>query len=175
MIYLGQFSKNNKKCICNTPDLIENYDKVIADTERTWECHHRLETHSSDGKKRLTNLTKRELIALGMYYDRPPEELIFLTKTEHRRLHPHHDNLKKYRDANEVWNRGKDYKNLYSEDELKYKFGKPKVYIKCIETGETKYQYEWYKLGFFHAGLVASGKRKTCRRCHFEFVRTLLS
>ena len=74
-------------CFCRTPELIENYDKAIADTTQTWQCHHRLETHNSDGERRLVDISKAELIALGMYYDRPPEELIFLTALEHKRLH----------------------------------------------------------------------------------------
>ena len=76
-----------KSCICRTPELIENYDKVIADTTQTWLCHHRLETHNSDGERRLVDIEAEELIALGMYFDRPPEELIFMTELEHKRLH----------------------------------------------------------------------------------------
>ena len=74
-------------CFCRTPELIENYDKAIADTTQVWQCHHRLETHNSDGERRLVDISSSELIALGMYYDRPPEELIFLTELEHKRLH----------------------------------------------------------------------------------------
>lgn len=76
-----------KYCICRTPELIENYDKAIADTTQTWQCHHRLETHNSDGERRLVDISSSELIALGMYFDRPPEELIFMTELEHKRLH----------------------------------------------------------------------------------------
>ena len=76
-----------KCCYCRTPELIENYDKAIADTTQIWHCHHRLETHNSDGERRLVDISKAEFIALGMYYDRPPEELIFLTELEHRELH----------------------------------------------------------------------------------------
>lgn len=74
-------------CYCITPELIENYDKAIADTTQPWDCHHRLETHTSDGERRLVDISRAELIALGVYYDRPHEELIFLTKSEHQYLH----------------------------------------------------------------------------------------
>ena len=30
-------------CFCRHPELIENYDKAIADKTQTWECHHRME------------------------------------------------------------------------------------------------------------------------------------
>ena len=76
-----------KSCYCRQPELIENYSKAIADNSEIWACHHRLETHNSDGERRLVDILGPELIALGLYYDRPPEELIFLTQTEHMRLH----------------------------------------------------------------------------------------
>jgi hypothetical protein len=68
---------------------IENYREALEDLERTWVVHHRLELQFSDGTPRPVNaqLTSEELIALGTYFDRPPEELIFLTKEEHKRLH----------------------------------------------------------------------------------------
>lgn len=79
----------NSICLCTKPQLIENYDKAIADTTQRWDCHHRLETHFSDGNPRPKNaqLSQEELIALGMYYDRPAEELVFLTVAEHTGLH----------------------------------------------------------------------------------------
>lgn len=58
---------------------IENYDKAIADTSHTWECHHRTEI--------WWNCTKKELIENECYYHRPANELIFLTHAEHRSLH----------------------------------------------------------------------------------------
>ena len=61
--------------------LIENYDKAIADTTETWECHHRLEIQ--EGK----TYSMKELKALRLYYMRPACELIFLTKSDHSRLH----------------------------------------------------------------------------------------
>lgn len=72
---------------CRNPELIENYDAAMSDTTQTWQCHHRLETHNSDGERRLVDLTRDELKALGMYYDRPSEELVFITGTEHQKLH----------------------------------------------------------------------------------------
>lgn len=76
-----------KYCFCRMPELIENYDKAVADDTQVWDCHHRLETHNSDGERRLIDISRAELIALNMYYDRPPEELIFLTSAEHKSLH----------------------------------------------------------------------------------------
>lgn len=79
----------NIKQYCADYELIENYDKAMSDITQIWVCHHRLETHFSDGTLRppKCRLSRRELIALGMYYNRPPEELIFMTSHEHNSLH----------------------------------------------------------------------------------------
>ena len=66
-----------KKICKDDISLIENYDKAIEDTTQTWHCHHRRETIFS----------RKDLIEIGEYYNRPAEELIFLTKTDHQRLH----------------------------------------------------------------------------------------
>ena len=66
-----------KKFCKDDISLIENYDKAIEDTTQTWHCHHRRETIFS----------RKDLIEIGEYYNRPAEELIFLTKTDHQRLH----------------------------------------------------------------------------------------
>ena len=71
------------KQYCKDYENIENYDKAKKDNFKGWECHHRLETHTSDGERRLVDINQKELIALGMYYNRPAEELIFLTIKEH--------------------------------------------------------------------------------------------
>ena len=81
--------ENSAKSYCKDDiSLIENYDKAIADKSQVWHCHHRRETiYSRSG-----------LIEIGEYYNRPAEELIFLTPNEHHRLH----NLGK-----PAWNKGK--------------------------------------------------------------------
>ena len=68
---------------CTEPEKIENYERAKKDNFKGWECHHRLETHNSDGERRLVDISHKELKALNMYYHRPPEELIFLPRIEH--------------------------------------------------------------------------------------------
>ena len=68
---------------CKDYKNIENYDKAKKDNFKGWHCHHRLETHNSDGERRLVDITQAELKSSGMYYHRPAEELIFLTTREH--------------------------------------------------------------------------------------------
>ena len=60
---------------------IENYEKAVADTTQTWHCHHRAEILPC-GK-----FSRDDLINHHLYYQRPANELIFLTKAEHIRLH----------------------------------------------------------------------------------------
>ena len=70
-----------KKFCSEDLSLIENYDMAIADTTQTWDCHHRGEILPC-GKFSVDDLKK-----FGLYYNRPAAELIFLTHSEHRRLH----------------------------------------------------------------------------------------
>lgn len=70
----------NERCAkryCKDFTKIENYDKAIADTTQVWECHHRMEAV----------YTRKELIKYGLYYKREPHQLIFLTPSEHVKLH----------------------------------------------------------------------------------------
>ena len=66
------------KKYCNEDiSLIENYEKAISDQNQTWDCHHRRENIFS----------RKELVEIGEYFNRPASELIFLTPFEHRSLH----------------------------------------------------------------------------------------
>lgn len=78
--------KNTKQFCCQDISLIETYEIAVSSPEK-YECHHRLETHSSDGERRLVDLIVAELIALDMYYHRPASELIFLPHSQHTALH----------------------------------------------------------------------------------------
>ena len=81
----GRIRKRQKYCI--NLEEVENYSLAKADNFIGWDIHHRLETHNSDGERRLVDLTIDELKALGMYYNRPASELIFMPHKEHISLH----------------------------------------------------------------------------------------
>lgn len=89
--YRKQYERKNRCmfafCIPEQIEEVENYELAKKDNFQGWCIHHRLETHNSDGEKRLVNLSREELIALDMYYNRPASELVFLTKSEHIILH----------------------------------------------------------------------------------------
>ena len=67
-----------KKYCSEDISLIENYYEAI-NSDEVWDCHHRLEIE--------LNKTPKELQKLNLYYNRPAKELIFLTHSEHSRLH----------------------------------------------------------------------------------------
>lgn len=81
--------RDMKKYVCKDLENVENYEAAKADDFKGWHLHHRLETHTADGERRPMNaqISTRELKALGMYYKRPAEELIFLRTEEHLQLH----------------------------------------------------------------------------------------
>ena len=65
---------------------IENYDKAMADTENIWDCHHRDEIRKlPSGMVALRSVA--DLIDAGLYYQVPPEYLIFLPHKEHESMH----------------------------------------------------------------------------------------
>lgn len=72
---------------CEDLSKIENYELAKKGDFKGWVIHHRLETHTSDGERRKVDISKEELKALNMYYNRPVVELIYLTKSYHQKLH----------------------------------------------------------------------------------------
>ena len=76
--------KHKFEKFCKDYQDIENYEKAKANNFIGWECHHRLETHTPDGKRREVDIGYKELQALGLYWHRPAEELIFLPESEHK-------------------------------------------------------------------------------------------
>ena len=69
------------KMYCQDYKSIENYDNAISDKENIWDCHHSGEILPC-GKFSRDTLKK-----YGLYYNRPASELIFLTHSEHIRIH----------------------------------------------------------------------------------------
>ena len=62
---------------------VENFYEAINDDSQVWHLHHRLEL-TLEGEFAHS---AAELKRLGMYYDRPYFELIFLKDSVHRSLH----------------------------------------------------------------------------------------
>lgn len=70
---------------CDTPEKIENFDKVWRDQidgvvfNQKWVVHHRREI--TEGKSKVQLIEERH------YYRVPPDELIYLLSSEHTRIH----------------------------------------------------------------------------------------
>lgn len=64
---------------CEDISKIENFELATSDETRMWDIHHR--------KEIIENKTRKDLIAEGKYYNVPASELIFLTRSEHMKLH----------------------------------------------------------------------------------------
>lgn len=72
-------NERTAKSFCNNYTEIENYNEAVNDLNQTWDCHH---------KKEITeNKTRLQLINEDIYYNRPPEELVFLTHADHTKVH----------------------------------------------------------------------------------------
>lgn len=86
---------------------VENYELAKADGFNGWHLHHRYETHTSDGERRTVDLSKEELEALDMYWNRPSAELVFMRNDDHIRLH--HRGKRKAVVASEWYGRNREY------------------------------------------------------------------
>lgn len=77
-------SERSAKLYCSEDiSLIENYHIAIADKDRMWEIHHRREC-DDEGR---TLFTKKQLIDINVYYNRPASELMFVTRSMHMKIH----------------------------------------------------------------------------------------
>lgn len=92
---------------CDNISLIENYEQAVKD-KQIWDCHHRLEVQN--GHRIYTG---KELIEAELCWNRPASELIFLTKSEHSKIH--HNTPEHKQDAHN---------------------NSQKKKVKCITTGE---------------------------------------
>lgn len=75
-------NETNAKAYCSE-DIsdIENYEQAVNDDTQMWDCHHKLEIQGQF--RNSISLLKK----CGLYYNVPAWQLIFLTKSEHTRLH----------------------------------------------------------------------------------------
>ena len=145
---LFRLKKNGEpywNCYCRSPELIENYDKAIADETQIWEVHHRLESC----------FTYKFLIDMGLYYDVEPEALIFLTPAEHRKID---STCRRVSEAHKG-------KFINRKDQSKK--------VLCVETGEIfeSTMEAQRKTGIYHDSIsrACNGKRKTAGDLHWKY------
>ena len=76
--------ENNAKKYCSEDiSLIENYNQAIADKEKMWDIHHRKEC-DDEGR---TLFTHKQLKEMNLYFNRPANELMFVTRSMHWKIH----------------------------------------------------------------------------------------
>lgn len=114
---------------CKDPiEWIENYEEAVNDTEQTWHCHHRYEIEY--------HLSKIELQAMDFYFNRPFDELIFLTQKDHVSLHnkgriaPN-----KGKQLTEEWKQKLSESGKGNQNSLKYHITKEELYSLYILQG----------------------------------------
>lgn len=94
------------KKVCPNFAEVENHDKAAADNYEGWVLHHKLGV----------GVPREELMELNLYYDRPPQELIFVTEKEHRGIHnkgmKHKESWR--RKISKVW-KGKKHSKQHNE------------------------------------------------------------
>lgn len=72
---------NAEKYCSDDISKIENYEYAVNDKSQTWQIHHKFEIQGN-----FRN-SKSMLIKCGLYYKVPAWQLVFLTKSEHLKLH----------------------------------------------------------------------------------------
>ena len=126
-------------CYCRNPELIENYEKAVADPTQTWDVHHQKEELYS----------YKELKERNEYFDVPPEELIFLTKEEHRKI----DSMcKRVREA---------MKGKHHSEETKKKISAAMKNKPTWNKGKHLSEYERKRLHWFNDG-TKNIRAETC-------------
>ena len=140
------------RCFCRHPELIENYEKAMADNTQTWDCHHRMEKY----------FPQKTLIAIGWYYDVEPEELIFLTPTEHNKV------------DSKCRRSGEAQKGKKLSEEHKMKIGKALAKnVLCVETGEVfeSAHDAQRKTGVYQSNIsmACNGKLKSAGGFHWKW------
>lgn len=102
-----------KHVFCSEP--ITHIDGFFdyAESNKKWVIHHRLETHRWSKKEqkwvlREKSIPAQVLIDLGLYFDRPADELTYMEVSEHKKLHMsiRHFSMKGIHVGQVPWNKG---------------------------------------------------------------------
>ena len=138
--------KHSFEKFCKDYENIENYEKAKADSFKGWCCHHR----------KGVDIPTEELQALGMYYDRPADELIFLTRSEHRALH----NKGKHHSAESNYKNSEAHKGKHPSDETRKRISEANKGEKHPMYGKHHSEETKKKIGAAHKGKKLSEKTK---------------
>ena len=150
---------NAKKYCREDISLIENYELAVSDTNEMWAIHHRDECKVLPSGITVIR-TAAELKEDGRYYKCPANELIFLTNSEHFKLHRshlspsgftgrHHSEEAKKSIRTKLTGRKRPLRNAVWSAKLGYWRGKNKTNEQkakwCALIAERKEAYHLYK------------------------------
>lgn len=119
---------------CARPEQIENYDLAMADKKRTWICHHKKEEF----------YTQLELVKLGIYYNVPPEDLVFVRDKKEHYSWPHKGRDERLTEEVRLKiskarkGQPSGWKGKHHSEESRKKMSEHyprKVKVQCVETG----------------------------------------
>lgn len=148
---------------CDNIANVENYEAAKKDDFKGWNCHHRKEELYS----------QKELKERNEYFDVSPEDLIFLTVAEHKKLESH---CKRQSEAMKGKKHSEEHNRKISEANkgklINHKSLSKKVL--CIETEEIfeSIRDAERKMGIYHDNIskACRGKCKTSGGYHWKFV-----
>lgn len=115
---------------------IENYELAMKDNFKGWICHHRLELNSD------YHNSAEDMKLMNLYYNRPYNELIFLTIAEHNIIH------KKDKEFNAIRVRNKLKYNKRTRRSCSVFGIKFESYYKCKKSSNKKLynkEYSYYR------------------------------
>ena len=90
-----RYTKEKHPFCSESVSQIEGYTEMMANPTKRYVIHHRRETHTVEGLPLGYNchLSASMLKTQGLYYKRPASELIWMSSSEHGRLHQTKNNL----------------------------------------------------------------------------------
>lgn len=139
-----------KKCCKDDYTQIENYEQAINDNSQTWVLHHKLEIHED-----YIN-SKEQMINMNLYYERPSNELIFLTKAEHNRIHTKHRKLSE----ETLKHKSEAMKSFWSSEEGSIRKQEMKPKLKLINLGRVRSEETKNKISNSKKGSIPWNKGK---------------
>jgi hypothetical protein len=168
---------NVKQYCCEDISLIENYAEAVADTTQVWACHHRDEIRVLPSGM-VAIRSQKELQENGRYFNCPANELIFLTRSEHSRLHIQYmsyevtpEIIAKRAAANKGRKRTEEQKQRMSQAKLDKKLKYTTEQKHNLSESHNKLSKGFYKAFLDHFGLKSTMENRRLYSTEYQFFR----
>ena len=113
-------SSNAKKFCRDDISLIKNYAEALADASQVWYVHH------INGEP-FTGFSRKDLIKMKMYYNRPASELMFVTSKMHDDIHNNSTNWGKVNKGKQLSTEHKHKLSIASKGRVMSDYTKSKM------------------------------------------------